>query len=91
MINYETLVRVLKNGGFRKSNELTNDDGIKLVDFINTRRPKTIYTAVLNPKYPGTAEKVLKTDVTTFSTSNNGAPKVIPINGLVELKKDLGL
>ena len=91
MVNYKSLIKVLNDAGYRKSNELTNDDGVTLVDFANARKPKTIYTAVLNPKYPGTAEKVLKTDVTIFSTANGKTPKVILINGLVELKKDLGL
>lgn len=85
MINYESLVRILKNGGFRESNSVTEENGTKLVDFTSRINRRVIYTAILNPKYPGAAEKVVKTVV------KDGYQSLIPINGLVELKKDLGL
>lgn len=84
MINYNSLIKVLKDAGYRKSNE-TEENGKTMVDFTNTRKPKILYTALLNPKYPGAAEKVVKTVV------KDDYQSLIPINGLVELKTDLGL
>lgn len=85
MINYESLVKVLKSGGYRKSNEVHEDNGMAFVDFTSNKNHRVIYTAVLNPKYPGTAERVLKTDVLTTT------PTPTIVNGLAELKKQLGL
>lgn len=88
MINYESLVRILKNGGFRESNSVTEENGTKFVDFTSRINRRVIYTAILNPKYPGTAEKLLKTDV---ATATNNTPKPVIVSGLAELKKLLNL